>query len=514
LNDSIKELPLRYFTKNLPLRYFTKNLPLRYLIISAVVLFIYTFSYTECHGAEDYDIVIKGGTIVTAQTSFVADIGIGNGKILKIAKNGIVAGSAEVIYGAGKYVLPGAIDAHVHMNLKFCGSNSEDWDTSTAAAACGGVTTIIDFAIQTKGQTLASAIKARMADARNKVCIDFALHGGITDWNERTKKEMRHFTKNGIPSFKMFMIYKSQGWMADDAMLFEALEQTKETGALILLHAESEPLLALFQKQYKTDKMMKKHKAYCHSLARPEITETEAINRACFLTKTTGGRAYIVHVSSAEGSKIIGRAAKAGTHIWGETCPQYLLLDDSVFKRSDGHLFATCPQIKKLKDKEGLLQSVKNGVLTVLSTDTCTFSKKQKASWNGDFTKIPYGMPGVETLLPTMHTLLVKKSRCSMNQLVALTSTNPAKLFGMYPQKGAIEKGSDADLVVFDPMAEQTIDIGTLKSTCDWNPYEGMKLQGLPVVTISRGRIVARKGKFMGKKGWGRFVHRKPGGSI
>jgi len=459
------------------------------------------------------DLVIKNGKVVNADKTLRADVGIKGGKIVKIAKN-IAPGKAKIIDAKGKLVLPGGIDMHVHLNLFFCGTHSEDWDTSTAAAACGGITSIIDYAIQTKGSTLKAAVTERMKDAKNKVCIDYALHGGITDWNERTKKELHYYTKNGIPSFKMFMIYRSQGWMADDAVLFEALEETKKSGALIMLHAESAYVLDMLTERFHTKQMMKKHGAYCHTLARPDFTESEAIQRAATWAKETGGRVYIVHMSSAKGAEIVAQAKKDGVNIWAETCPQYLLMTDAVFKRKDGHLFATCPQVKKKSDMLGLTKGLASGTVDVISTDTCSFTTKQKGMWKGDFTKIPYGMPGLETMIPTMYTHLVGKKKFSLEKLVALTSTNPAKIFGMYPQKGIIRKGSDADIVIFDPKRKVTIDHKKLATACDWSPFQGMRLVGYPELTISRGKVVARDGKFVGRKGWGKFIKRKPGGKL
>lgn len=458
-------------------------------------------------------ILIKNGRVVTADKNIVADILVKDEKILKVGKN-LACEGAEIIDAKGKYVFPGAIDMHVHLNLFFCGTYSEDWDTSTAAAACGGVTSVIDYAIQMKGGTLKEAIESRIKDAEKKVAIDYSLHGGITDWNENTKNEMNHYTKHGIPSFKMFMIYRSQGWMADDAILFAALEETRKSGAMIMLHAESAYVLDLLTERYHTKEMMEKHGAYCHTLSRPDFTEYEAIQRAALWARVTGGRVYIVHMSTAQGAEIVARAQKEGVHIWGETCPQYLLLDDNVYKGKTGHYFGCCPQIKKPKDAAGLLKGIKTGSVGVISTDTCTFNTKQKDLWNGDFTKIPFGMPGLETLVPTMYSYLVGKKKVSLKKFVELISTNPAKLFGMYPRKGDIRKGCDADLVIFDPEKEVTVDHRKMTTKCDWSPFQGMKLKGYPILTISRGKIVARDGKFTGKAGWGKFIARKPGGKI
>ncbi|MDO8733900.1 MAG: dihydropyrimidinase [Elusimicrobiota bacterium] len=462
------------------------------------------------------DLIIKNGKIVTAEKTVVGDVGIENGKVVAIGKDIKCARpDVEIIDAKNMLVLPGGIDMHVHFNLFFCGTYSENWDTATAAAACGGVTTIIDYAIQQKGKSLKEAVELRQKDAEGKVCIDYSLHGGITDWNEQTKNEMNDLTQNGgIPSFKMFMIYRSQGWMADDGILFSALEQTAKTGALIMLHAENAFILDLLVERYHTEEMIKKYGAYCHTLSRPCFTEYEAVQRAAMWAKVTGGRVYIVHMSASESAEIVAKAKKENVKIWAETCPQYLLLTDDVFKKENGHYYATCPQIKKKHDSVGLLKAIKSSTVEILATDTCTFNTEQKNMWGGDFTKIPYGMPGVETLIPTMFTYLVGKNGMSLNKFVALSSTNPAKLFGLYPQKGAIAKGSDADIVIFDPNKNVTIDYKNLATKCDWSPFQGMKLKGYPVITISNGEVIAEGGKFTGKVGRGKFLKRKPNGKI
>lgn len=457
------------------------------------------------------DLIIKNGEIVTADKTYMADVGVKGEKIVKIEKN-LKADGAEIINAKGKYVFPGGIDMHVHLNLFFCGTYSEDWDTGTQAAACGGLTTIIDYAIQAKGKTLREAVAARKADAEGKVCIDYSLHGGITDWNERTRKELNYFVSNGIPSFKMFMIYRKEGWMADDGILFQALEETKKNGGMIMVHAESAFILDMLIERYKPQ--AKKLGAWGHALSRPCFTEYEAIQRAITWAGITGGRLYIVHTSTGEGTDAVRAGQMRGVKVWAETCPQYLLLTDSVFKKKDGHLYATCPQIKKKHDQDRLWKGLDGGEVGILATDTCTFTKKQKDMWGGDFTKIPYGLPGMETLVPVMYTAAVGKKKLSLNKFVALTSTNPAKLFGLYPKKGTIAKGSDADIVIFDPNKKVTVDYNKLATNCDWSPFQGMKLTGYPEFTISRGEIIAKNGKFVGKVGRGKFVPRKPGGNI
>jgi dihydropyrimidinase len=299
--------------------------------------------------------------------------------------------------------------------------------------------------------------------------------------------------------------------ISDDDALFAALEETAGFGGMVGVHAESVRVLDLLIERYHNKQDMKKYGAYCHVLSRPNFIEAEAIRRAVYWAESTGGKLYIVHMSTAEGADIISEARKRGVNVYAETCPQYLLLDDSVFKKSNGHLYGTCPQVKKKADSDRLWAGLAAGEISVVATDTCTFDTKQKAMWQGDFTKIPFGLPGVETMLPLMYTYGVGKKRISENRLVQVLCTNPAKLMGLYPEKGTIAVGSDADIVVFDPAKRVALSHKNLQTNCDWSPFEGFKLKGYPDTTISRGKIVARKGKFVGQTGGGRFIKRHVG---
>jgi dihydropyrimidinase len=461
----------------------------------------------------ELDLVIKNGRVVTASDTYIADIGVVDGKINAIAQNLATGSKTDFIDAQGKYVFTGGIDVHVHLQLPFSGTvSADDFENGTKAAACGGVTTVLDFAIQTKGQSIMKAVEARRAEADPKVCIDYGLHAAITDWNPQTQDEIKKVIDYGIPTFKMFMIYKNEGWMADDGMLFSALEETAKHGGQIGVHAESVFVLDMLIEKYAKEK--DKWGAYAHTLSRPCYTEEEAINRALKWAEVTHGQLYIVHMSTGEGADAVHAAKGRGVTVYAETCPQYLLLNDEVFKGKNGHLYATCPQVKKPHDSERLWNGLKTGDVQIVATDTCTFDTKQKAAWNGDFRKIPFGMPGVETMIPLLYTEGVGKRGLTVNQLVSLTSTNPAKLFGMYPQKGTIAIGSDADLVVFDPEKRVTIKAEDLQTNCDWSPYEGRKLVGYPSITISKGKVVAENGKFVGEAGRGKFLRRTPYGKL
>jgi dihydropyrimidinase len=461
----------------------------------------------------DLDLIIKGGHIVTAAETYIADIGVQGEKIVAIAKTLRPGSGTRVIDATGKHVFPGAIDVHVHFQLPAFGTvSADDFENGTKSAACGGVTTVLDFAIQKKGRPIMEAVQARRAEADDKVYIDYGLHAAITDWNPQTQAEIKRVIDAGIPSFKMFMIYKSEGWMADDAMLFSALEETAKHGGMITVHAESAAVLDLLVERYAQEK--DRWGAYAHTLARPCFIEEEAVTRAITWAEATGGQLYIVHMSTGEAAAAVHAGKERKVRVYAETCPQYLLLDDEVFKRPDGHLYATCPQIKKKHDNDELWLALADGTVQVIATDTCPFTIQQKDAWNGDFRKIPFGLPGVETMLPLMYSEGVGKGRLSLKQLVTLTSANPARLFGLYPQKGVIAGGSDADLVIFDPGKKVTLRAEDLQSRCNWSPYEGWKLTGYPILTIARGAIVAENGKPVAHRLRGRFLERKPGGAL
>ncbi len=461
-----------------------------------------------------FDTLIKGGTVVTALDTFPADVGIVGEKISTIGENLTSDSPCREIDASGKYVMPGGIDVHVHLQLPFCGTvSSDDFVTGTKGAARGGVTTVIDFAIQDAEKGLMAGIEARMKEAEGRVCVDYSLHSIITKWSDAIRREMQEVIDFGIPTFKMFMVYEKEGWQSDDAALYSGLAETANNGARICVHAESEKVMSLLIEKYLPEK--EKYGAYAHALSRPNFIEEEAVARAIKWAEVTDGRLYVVHISTGGAADLVWEARSYGTNVYGETCPQYLLLTDDVFKDPErGHLYATCPQIKKKEDSERLWEALTDNELALIATDTCTFNTEQKAMWEGDFTKIPFGMPGVETLLPSAYTEGVLGERFSLNHFVSLISTNPAKLMGMYPRKGTLAVGSDADVNVMDPEKKKTVDWQELATNCDWSPYQGMQMAGFPEVTISRGKVVVDNGAFVGDEGHGRFVKREAGGEV
>lgn len=467
-----------------------------------------------------YDLIVKNGTIVTATDTYVADIGIKGEKIVAIGQdltaigNGKKGPAPKVIDARGHYVMPGGIDVHVHLQLPFCGTvSADDFETGTRAAARGGVTTVLDFAGQDKDKGLMAGIENRMKEAEGKVCVDYSLHGMITGYSDKIRKEFKTLIQRGVTSVKMFTIYEKEGWNSDDAAFFSALSESAETGMTIDAHAESEKVMNYLIELY--HKQTKQLGAYGHVLSRPNFVEEEAIQRLAKWAEVTRGRLYIVHMSTGEGADQIKAAQERGARVFAETCPQYLVLNDEVFKdKKNGHLFGTCPQIKKKKDNDRLWKGLIDGEVSVIGTDTCTFTKKQKAMWNGDFTKIPWGMPGVETLLPSIYTHGVLGKKFDLNHFVRVISTNPARMFGMFPRKGSIAIGSDADLTIFHPTKTKKIDYKELATNCDWSPFQGESLAGFPVWTVSRGEVIVDRGKFVGKVGRGQFIKRAIGEDV
>ncbi|MBN1944343.1 MAG: dihydropyrimidinase [Bradymonadales bacterium] len=452
-----------------------------------------------------YDKVIKGGRVVSSTGTTRADVAITQERIAAI---GLDLEGAEVIDATGKLVLPGAIDVHNHFQLPFCGTvSADDFFTGTRAAAMGGVTTICDFAIQSKPNPIMAAVEARRAEADGKVVVDYGLHAGITDWNKDRAAELPALFEAGVTTFKMFMIYRSEGWQSNDGALYSALRETAKLGGHIGVHAENDDLITLFQKEAEEQGLTG---CYTHALTRPTVTETEAVSRAIQLCEAACGRLYVVHMSTGRSADILKEARARGVDVHAETCPQYLLLDDELFKREDGHHFGTCPPIRKPADQETLWARLADGTLEVLATDTCTFNSQQKAMWQGDYRKIPFGMPGVETMLPLAYSEGVRRGRFDLGRLIELVCEAPAKLFGMWPRKGTISVGSDADILVFDPDHQITISADKLATNCDYSPFDGMTVIGWPLTTLVRGKVVMRDRQFVGEAGWGRYIKRDP----
>jgi dihydropyrimidinase len=464
-----------------------------------------------------FDTIVKGGTIATNTGTYKADIGIKGEKIAAIAEGlAAVATADRIVDAKGHLVLPGVLDVHVHLELPFCGTtSSDDYVTGTRAAARGGVTTLIDFAIPYKKdgkyESLSQATDNWHRKAEGKAMIDYTFHVCITSWNDH-QGQIADMMKRGFSTFKEFMIYASEGWQANDRALYGTMEKLKDLGGMLLVHAESSQVLDELIDRYHTPAMMKKYGARLHAITRPNYIEAEAIQRAATWCEATGGSLYIVHMSTGEGTDIVKAAQARGVKILAETCAQYLVLDDSVFGRKDGHLYACCPQLKKPADIARLWRGLDDGEVSVVSTDTCTFTKAQKAMWNGDWTKIPMGMPGLETLLPVVYTFGVLENRLSLDKAVDKLCTMPARLMGLHPRKGAIQVGGDADLAIIHPTRRIKVDPKKMETNADWNPFAGMELAGFARTTLSRGEVIVDDYKVVGTAGRGQWLPRKAAG--
>ena len=458
-----------------------------------------------------FDTVIKGGNVVVPGGSFTGDVGIVGEQIAALGA-GLDTSGAKVIDAEGHHVIPGVLDVHVHLELPFCGTvSADDYRSGTRAGARGGVTTVIDFAIPPAGGTLQDAADAWMKKAEGKSLIDYTFHICITKWREQ-HDQIAGMVEQGFTTFKEFMIYESEGWQSDDRALFGTLEKMKELGAMLLVHAESARILDELIERHHTPELMKKHGAVLHAMTRPNFVEAEAIQRAVQWCEATGGQLYIVHMSTKEGADIIRAAQARGVPVLAETCVQYLVLDDSVFSKADGHLFACCPQLKKPEDSRRLWEGLRRGEVSVISTDTCTFTREQKAMWKGDWTKIPMGMPGLETLLPLTYTRGVLAGELTLEEMCMKLSTNPARIMGLSPRKGAIRIGADADIAIIHPTKTERVSPATMETNADWSPFEGWDLAGFSRTTLSRGEVIVDDYRVVGREGRGQWLPRATAG--
>ncbi|RFU64937.1 dihydropyrimidinase [Peribacillus glennii] len=458
--------------------------------------------------------IIKSGTIVTASDTYVADILIENEKITAIGSN-LASDGAEVIDASGCFVLPGGIDPHTHLEMPFGGTvTKDDFETGTIGAAFGGTTTVIDFCLTEKGKPLKTAIETWHNKSRDKAVIDYGFHLMISEINENVLQEIPSvIEKEGITSFKVFMAYKNV-FQADDETLFRTLVTAKEHGALVMVHAENGDVI-----DYLTKKALEEGKTepIYHALTRPPEIEGEATGRAAQLAGLANSQLYVVHVSCEDAVERIIEARNKGFDIWGETCPQYLVLDQSYLEKPnfEGAKYVWSPPLREKRHQDVLWNALKNGQLQTIGSDQCSFDfKGQKDLGKDDFTKIPNGGPIIEDRMSILFSEGVTKGRISLNQFVDITSTRSAKLFGLYPQKGTIAVGADADIVIFDPAAERTISASTHHMAVDYNAFEGMKVAGEPVSVLSRGQFVIKDKSFVGAPGKGQYLKRAKYGSF
>ncbi|CAM3386622.1 dihydropyrimidinase [Marinicrinis lubricantis] len=452
--------------------------------------------------------LIKGGTIVTAADMYQADVLIENGIVTAIGTAFDETG-VEVISADGLYVFPGGIDPHTHLDMPFGGTTTkDDFRTGTKAAAFGGTTTVIDFCLTTKGRPLKEAVETWHEKARGKASIDYSFHLMISEINDDVLEELPQvIEEEGITSLKVFMAYKNV-FQADDSTLFRTMVTAREHGALVMVHAENGDVI-----EYLTNEALAAGNTdpIYHALTRPAELEGEATGRAAYLTALADSQLYVVHVTCAEAVKQIAAARQKGYRVFGETCPQYLLLDQSYLEKPDfeGAKYVWSPPLREKWNQEELWNALKSGQLQTIGSDQCSFDfKGQKELGRGDFSKIPNGGPIIEDRFSLLYSEGVCKGRITLNQFVDMISTQSAKLFGLFPKKGTIAVGCDADIVLFDPKVERTISAKTHHMAADYNPFEGMKVTGEPVSVLSRGNFVVKDKQFVGSSGSGQFIKR------
>jgi len=436
------------------------------------------------------DLLIRGGEVITSRKTGLASVYVRDGKISQVGKFSKAA--REVVDASGLLVLPGAIDAHVHFALPVAGTRSaDDFLSGSLAAAAGGVTCFIDFTLGSPGTPLPEAVEKRLAQARESV-VDFSLHVEMIGWQKERVSEIHAVKDLGLRSFKFYLAYSESGRRTDLGTLFAAMQAIREIGGVAMVHAEADELVD--------------PKAGPFPWARPSLSEEVAIMEVGLLSRESGCPAYIAHISSGQGFQALLRSRRMGAPIVGETCPHYLVLDDSVYARPDGHLFSVTPPLRTKEDQRALWEGLKKRAFQAVATDHCPFTRAQKDPFKDEPSRLPSGLPGVETLLPLLYHFGVAQGELRREDLAWYLAEGPARAFGLWPRKGAIRPGADADIVLLDPKGSWKVEAKNLHMATDFSPYEGWVLQGKIVGVLSRGEWVYRDGEILGKPGRGMFI--------
>jgi dihydropyrimidinase len=450
-------------------------------------------------------ILIKNGRVVTAESDYLGDIYIEGEAIVAIGKD-LDYKADKTINAKGKLVFPGGIDPHVHLDMPFMGTySSDDYTSGTRAALFGGTTMVIDFILQTQGDTLKNALKTWQGRSKKKAISDYSYHMAVTDFNPKVAKEVVHMIeKEGITSFKTFMAYKG-ALMIDDGQMVQLMKVVKENGGLVTVHATNGDMIdSLIAKNRKAGNT----KPIYHYLSQPEVTEAEASARFTDMLNYTGCPGYIVHMTCEGALNAVRKSTMRNQKVFVETCTQYLTLDASLYKREDGAKWVMSPPLREKKDQTALWSGINQGLISVVGTDHCPFTWKQKQMGKNDFSKIPNGHPAIEHRMELLFSEGVKKGRISLSKYVELTSTNAAKIFGMYPKKGTIAIGADADLVIFNPSKKHTLSVKSHHMNADYSSYEGFKVTGKTETVLLRGQVAIDKNECLLKPGYGQFVKR------
>ncbi len=451
-------------------------------------------------------LLIKNGRIITAADDYVADIFIEGETIKSIGKN-LAVNADETIDASGMLVFPGGIDPHVHLEMPFMGTFSSDtYETGTRAALHGGTTTVIDFILQKQGSSLRAAFNEWNGRATSNAVGDYSFHMAVTDFNDSTKGEIKEMIDEGITSFKTFMAYKG-ALMIDDRQMIGLMEEVKKQGGMVTVHATNGDIIDyLVQKNVSEGNRAPIY----HYLSQPEVTEAEASERFVDMTNYTGCPGYIVHMTCEGALNAVRNATKRNQKVFVETCIQYLVLDASLYEQDfDGAKWVMSPPLREKKDQATLWAGINQGLVQVVATDHCPFTWEQKQMGKDDFSKIPNGHPAIEHRMELLFSEGVNKGKISLNKYVEVTSTNAAKIFGLFPKKGTIGVGADADIVIFDPSKKHTISVDTHHMNTDYSGYEGWEVTGKVKTVLLRGKVAIDDNKCLVKKGYGQFVKRK-----
>jgi dihydropyrimidinase len=455
------------------------------------------------------DLAIRGGIIAGPIGTFVGDIGVHDGRIATVCLPGLLGPAATELSAEGCYVVPGGVDPHVHTALKSAGTTTlDDFFESTKAAAFGGTTTIVDFAIPDNAakESPAQAVDRTLKAITGSAAVDVALHACVTRCDERSIVELRTLLRSGLPTLKMFSIYRGD-FMLEPSEMHECLKEVNAADAIALIHCESphiiEPLIAAFASNGETTMRF-------HALSRPPAAEIDMVQTIIELLRVTGAMGYVVHVSTPEAIAAITRARSQGVRVWAETCPQYVFLDDSRYVGPSPELFVCSPPLRDNKRRAQLWRLLLAGEIAMWGSDHCAYDSAQKTSHNDDFRKVPNGLPGVETRGPLLFSRGVSEGLMTVSDFVLLTATNPARFAGLYPRKGSLAPGADADVAIYDPQYRVVLSADRLHMHTDYTPFDGIEVAGLPRTVLLRGQMVIDDRHFVGKPGMGEFVRGKP----
>lgn len=452
-------------------------------------------------------LLVKGGTLVSTAGRSRADLLIENGKIAQVGGS-LLDDGAETVDASGCYVLPGSVDPHVHLLLTSGSSTTADgYFTTTRSAACGGVTTVVDFAQQLAGESLLEVVQERREECEGEACVDFSFHCNPTDISDGQVEELAMLRDAGITSLKLYTTYKQAGFYCDAHSILRIMEEAARQGISVSVHAEDDDLVQGFANEYI---VAGKGGLKYHGEARPPIIEELAVANLLYLAAQTDAAVYLVHLSSARSIEMASQAAARGTRVIAETCPHFLVLDDSAYLREDPRSYIMTPPLRSSDNQEALWKYLLDGNISTIGSDHCGYTLSQREGVES-FSEVAPGVPGVEATLPLLYTYGVVRRGMSLERLVDLLSTGPARLFGLYPHKGSLIVGTDADVTVYDPESTGVFRASKMHSEAGYTPYEGLAQIGEVRTTICRGEIVYRDGEFVGERGFGRFLRRKSG---